>query len=81
MITKTLNIPDAFFAQYKTALVKVRPVPIDSETSEPLYTDAEWVLEDFKKTIKQHVEMLKSRSAHIDAQSAVVENNEELGII
>ena len=80
MITKTLSIPDLFFAQYKTALARAYPIPVDSETDEPLYTEGQWVLEDFKKQTRQRLATLKSKASAMDARDSIAVNDEDISI-
>ena len=78
MISKTMNVPDAFFARYKTALSAVYAIPVDEETEEPLYTNAEWVLEDVKKMMKQRLATLESKAASKAASASITPNSEDV---
>ena len=62
MASKLMAIPDALLARYILAKKTVHPIPLDSETGEPLWTDIQWILQDASDMIKTRIATLESKA-------------------
>lgn len=70
MASITVTIPDAKFAKFKKAFIKMNPIPEDPDTQEPLFAENEWIKEWIKRVLfkryKQGREALARETAVID---------------